>query len=458
MADFDRPISVAMLALGGQGGGVLTGWLVELAEANDHLVQSTYVAGVAQRTGATVYCVEMFPKSRARELGKEPIFTPYPIPGDVDLVIAGEMAETGRAILKGFVTPNLSTLIASSHRVYSIDEKSAPDDGIKDQAPIADIAAKSAKRFICFDMQALANQTGSVISSVMFGAIAASGALPFPREAFEQTIRDAGRAVDANLAGFAAGFEHALRDPAPTKEQAVDHAQPQGANGEALRDRIASDLPEAVRRIALHGALRCLEYQDVAYANEYLDVLGEVVRQDSPDRHYALSNEVARQLALQMCYEDIVRVADLKTRKARFERVRTHAMAAADQPVRVVEYFHPRFEEICDMLPEGLGKRLLDSAFMRKVLSPLFRRGRNVTTSNVSGFLLLHTLAKLRRFRRGSYRFARQREFIDSWLERVRRSADQGYDGGLTAARAVEAVRGYGDTYERGLARYRDAV
>ena len=458
MADFDRPISIAMLALGGQGGGVLTGWLVELAEANDYLVQSTYVAGVAQRTGATVYCVEMFPKSRALELSKEPIFTPYPIPGDVDLVIAGEMAETGRAILKGFVTPNLTTLVASSHRVYSIDEKSAPDDGIMDQSPIAEIAAKAAKKFICFDMQALANQTASVISSVMFGAIAASGALPLPRAAFEQTIRNSGRAVEANLAGFDAGFQQALSDPAPREDVTVEHAQPQGANGESLQRRVQRDLPDAVQRIALHGALRCLDYQDVDYANEYLDAVTEWVNRDHPEKHYALSTEVARQLALQMCYEDIVRVADLKTRRARFERIRAHAAAASDQPVRVVEYFHPRFEEVCDMLPKGLGQRIHESDGMRKALAPLFRRGRNVSTSSVSGFLLLHFLAKLRRFRRGTFRFARQREFIDGWLERVIGLTGQRYDDAVAAARAVEAVRGYGDTYERGLARYRDAV
>ena len=447
-----------MLALGGQGGGVLTGWLVELAEANDFLVQSTYVAGVAQRTGATVYCVEMFPKVRARELGKEPIFTPYPIPGDVDLVIAGEMAETGRAVLKGFVTPNLTTLIASSHRVYSIDEKSAPDDGIKDQAPIAAIAAKAAKRFICFDMQALANQTQSVISSVMFGAIAASGALPLPRAAFEQTIRNSGRAVEANLAGFAAGFQQALDNPESESERDVSYAQPEGANGEALKRRVQDELPESVQRIALHGALRCLDYQDASYAAEYLDAVKASVGRDSAEKGYELSSEVARQLALQMCYEDIVRVADLKTRKARFERVRAHAAAAEDQPMRVVEYFHPRFEEVCDMLPRRLGRRLHESPAMRKALSPLFRRGRNVATSSVTGFVLLHFLAKLRRFRRGTFRFERQREFIDSWLGRIETLTAQSYDEAVGVARAVEAVRGYGDTYDRGLARYQDAL
>ena len=147
MSNDNRPISIAMMALGGQGGGVVTGWLVETAEANGYIAQSTYVAGVAQRTGATVYCVELYPREQAEQDGQLPVFTPYPIPGDVDLVIAGEMAETGRAIEKGFVTPNVSTLIASSHRVYSMPEKEALGDGIMDM--VVDIMAERASTFGC---------------------------------------------------------------------------------------------------------------------------------------------------------------------------------------------------------------------------------------------------------------------------------------------------------------------
>ena len=62
----ERPLTIAILALGGQGGGVLTGWLVETAKANGYIAQSTFVAGVAQRTGATVYCVEMFRNNERR--------------------------------------------------------------------------------------------------------------------------------------------------------------------------------------------------------------------------------------------------------------------------------------------------------------------------------------------------------------------------------------------------------
>ena len=58
-----RPITIAIVALGGEGGGVLADWIVDLAEHGGYLAQATSVPGVAQRTGATIYYVELFPKS-----------------------------------------------------------------------------------------------------------------------------------------------------------------------------------------------------------------------------------------------------------------------------------------------------------------------------------------------------------------------------------------------------------
>jgi len=445
------------MAVGGQGGGVLTKWLVDTAEANGYIAQSTFVAGVAQRTGATVYCVEMFPKKRAEALGRDPVFTPYPVPGDVDLVVVGEMAETGRAIQKGFVTPNITTLIASSHRIYSVLEKEALGDGIMDQSPVARAAEQAAKRFICFDMAAAADGTGSVISSVLLGAIAGAGALPFDRAAFEATIRESGRAVEASLGGFAAGYDGAGREPTLVNTEPAA-AQPGGANGEALKARVESELPEQVRNMALHGALRALDYQDFKYAASYLDRVKEMSLVDTGSCEFALTTEVARQLALQMCYEDTLRVADLKTRSDRFVKIREEVAAAPDQPVHVVEYFHPRFEEVCDTMPALIGTLVLRSRMMQKMMSPLFRKGLNITTTNIGGYLLLHTLAKFRRWRRGTYRFKQQQELIYDWLDRVINAAVDDYDYALSIARCIEIVKGYGDTYQRGLTRYRAAI
>ena len=386
----ERPLSIAILAVGGPGGSVLTNWLVDIAEANGNIAQSTFVTGVAQRTGATVYCVEMFPRDRAEAIGREPVFTPYPVPGDVDLVVVGEMAETGRAIQKGFVTPHIMTLIASSHRIYSAHEKEAMGDGIFDQAPVARIAEKASKNFICFDM--------------------------------------------------------------------AEAAVPAGKNGEALKVRVEEELPEQVRNMALHGALRALDYQDPKYAAIYLDRVRDMSVIDAGSHDYELTTEVARQLALQMCYEDTIRVADLKTRGNCFVKIREQVAAAPDQPTHVVEYFHPRIEEICDTLSSPIGALILRSGTLQKMMSPFFSSGRNVKTTSISGFLLLYIFAKFRRIRRGTYRFKRQQEFIHDWLDRVINAAVDDYGYALEIARSIEMVKGYGDTYQRGLTRYRAAV
>ena len=83
-------IKLAILAVGGQGGGVLTGWIETVARANGYVCQATSVAGVAQRTGATVYYVEMAPAS-----ARPPIFSLAPAAGDVDIMISAELMEAG---------------------------------------------------------------------------------------------------------------------------------------------------------------------------------------------------------------------------------------------------------------------------------------------------------------------------------------------------------------------------
>ncbi|MEM7567682.1 MAG: 2-oxoacid:acceptor oxidoreductase family protein, partial [Pseudomonadota bacterium] len=196
-------VKLAILAVGGQGGGVVTNWVVALAEGQGWYAQATSVAGVAQRTGATIYYVEMVPDAGART----PVLSLSPASGDVDIVLAAELMEAGRAIQRGFVTPDRTTLVASSHRALAVGEKEVPGNGILDAAPILDAARQASQHFHTADLETLAVAHGSVISASLFGALAGSGALPFPREAFEETIRRSGKGVEASLRAFDAGFQ-----------------------------------------------------------------------------------------------------------------------------------------------------------------------------------------------------------------------------------------------------------
>src|SRR5206468_8381468 len=78
-----RPITVAVLAMGGQGGGVLVDWIVALAERRGWFAQSTSVPGVAQRTGATIYYIEMIAPD-ANKPDRHPVLSLMPAPGKVE--------------------------------------------------------------------------------------------------------------------------------------------------------------------------------------------------------------------------------------------------------------------------------------------------------------------------------------------------------------------------------------
>ena len=144
------------MAMGGQGGGVLVDWIVALAEKQGWLAQATSVPGVAQRTGATIYYVEII---EADGSGRRPVLSLMPVPGEVDIVIGAELMEAGRAMQRGLVSPDRTTLIASSHRAYAVSEKIVPGDGAGDPAKVYEAARAAAKQFIAFDMAAIAEET-----------------------------------------------------------------------------------------------------------------------------------------------------------------------------------------------------------------------------------------------------------------------------------------------------------
>ena len=214
-----RAITVAILAMGGEGGGVLADWLLEAAESSGFIGQSTSVPGVAQRTGATIYYLEFFPMAEAgASAGQEPVLALMPAPGDVDLVIASELMEAGRAIQRGLVTPERSTFVFSTHRVFAMTEKIAMGDGRVDAPALLEICRSAARRVVAADMQAVAEKTGAHLSAVLLGAVAGSGALPIPRAAFEDGDPSCGVGRGCEPCGLRCGFRCGGREGAEAGE------------------------------------------------------------------------------------------------------------------------------------------------------------------------------------------------------------------------------------------------
>src|SRR5690606_22257549 len=298
-----KPIKIAILAMGGEGGGVLADWIVDLGEQNGYIAQTTSVPGVAQRTGATIYYVELFPRAQAEQDGQQPVLALMPLPGDVDIVLASELMEAGRAVQRGLVTPDRTTLIASTSRVYSMTEKTAMGDGRVDSKQLLARVKGAAQHLVLFDMAEVAEQTGSVISAVLFGALCATGTLPFSREQFEATIERGGVGVKASLRAFDAAFQQASNPSAGATETPDPTTQPitipQTSNKRVagLLERIRVEFPAEAHYFLLEGVRRLVDYQDPAYAELYLDRMSRVrTWPDTTDRE--LLRETARHLTL----------------------------------------------------------------------------------------------------------------------------------------------------------------
>lgn len=456
----DKPLSLAILAMGGQGGGVLADWIVDLAERQGWMAQTTSVPGVAQRTGATIYYIEILPEKD----GHAPIFSLMPTPGDVDVVIAAELMEAGRSVLRGLVTPDRTVLIASTHRSFAVAEKQTPGDGIGNPEVVIDATDFASKRTIAFDMETLAVKNGSVISASMFGALAGSGALPFGKEAFEATIRASGKGIEPSLKAFNAAFDRAQnkpRDEVSAKPVKRLDPLPQSVGHpvlDKLVNRIRNDFPAEAQPLLFAGVKKLTDFQDPDYAGEYLDRLEQLLALDKASggeaRGFAFIVQAAKYVAVAMTYDDVIRVADLKVRQSRFERVRKEVGAKDDQIVYMTEYMHPRMEEVCGTLPMGLGLWIESRPKLFAWLDRRVNKGRRVQTGTLFWFLSLYMVSALRGRRRGTLRHMRENQHIDAWLKTATDLLPKNYDLAVEVLNARRLVKGYSDTHSRGLSKF----
>jgi len=459
-ASLERPLSIAILAMGGQGGGVLTDWIVEVAESQGWSAQSTSVPGVAQRTGATIYYIETLPPRN----GVAPVFSLMPTPGEVDVVIAAELMEAGRSVLRGLVTPDRTTLIASTHRAYAVVEKEKPGDGAGDPFTVTNALDFAARRVIAFNMEKLAIERGTVISAPMLGALAASSALPFDRTAYEAVVRKGARGANASLAAFADAFDRARagdRDSPRTGAAKRLDVPPEDAGHPELNrllGRLRAELPENASALAFAGLKRIVDFQDVAYGDEYVDRLASLAAVDASNggaaKGFAFTAEAAKRLAVAMAYDDVIRVADIKVRTSRFARLRDEAGAAPGQILYATEYLHPRAEEVCGMLPARLGAFIESNPTLFRSLDRLVNRGHRVAVGRIGGFLQLYLLSSLRGTRRMSLRHNRETEHCEAWLSRATEILPRNYDLAVEILRCRRLVKGYSDTYARGLSKF----
>lgn len=394
---------------------MLAGWIAQAARSRGLVVQATSTPGVSQRTGATTYYLEIADPAAPATLGL------VPTPGEVDVLVCAELLEAARMLERGFCTPERTTAVVSTHRAYTTAEKMSRDDGRYDPQRIVAAVEALSRRATLADLEAVRARHRTAISAALFGALAGSGALPLAREDCEAAIRDGDKGVAQSLAAFAEAF--ALAEATP--------AAPAG-----------SGVPDIERE----GAAQVAAYQGPAYAALYRARVARIAR--TPGCTGDIAREAARQLALWMCYDDVIRVASHKVRAERFARIRREASAAERDVVRVFDYFKPGVAEIADILPRRLGAWLV-----RRPRAP--GRGLVLQSTSLAGMLALRALAGLRALRPHSLRYAREQRGIDDWLAAIVRALDAGDPAGaLAIARLPQLRKGYGETHAAGEAAF----
>jgi indolepyruvate ferredoxin oxidoreductase, beta subunit len=458
------PISLLVCALGGEGGGVLTEWLVDTARHAGYAAQATSIPGVAQRTGATTYYIEVFPVPLKELGGRRPVFSLNPVPGALDAMVSSELLETARQVGNGMSSPDRTLVVTSSARTLTTQERMQLGDGRTDAAELLKLVQRFSRAHQVFDMAGIAKDAGTVVSAVMLGAIAGSGLFPFRREDYETVVQAGGKGAEASLRGFAQAFEVVAQGKVKSDYVAqvlapVQAAMPAGTlapQASPAQHNHAGAFPPTVGEMFGLGYARLLDYQGKDYAELYAQRLQSVLaaeREADPQgaQGFAITREMARWLALWMAFDDIVRVADLKSRASRWTRVQGEVKAGEEDLLKVYDHFKPGVPEFAALLPARLADRLLAWNRTRVV------RGRQpwalplkIGTHSVIGMLALRTLASLKWLRPHGSRFTMEQRMIGQWLQGVIAGVRRNWTLGHEIAQCGRLIKGYGSTNERG--------
>jgi indolepyruvate ferredoxin oxidoreductase beta subunit len=434
---------------------VLADWLVDVARHAGYPAQATSIPGVAQRTGATTYYLEIYPLPHSQLQGRLPVLGLNPLPGRLDALVSSELLETARQIGNGLASNDRTLVISASSRALTTAEKMTMGDGRRPEGPLLDVIAAHSLRHHVMDMDRLCQESGTLVSAVMLGAIAGSGLLPFSREHYEAVLAGPSKAAQASLRGFASAFDLVTRqrEQAQYVEQVMKPAAPVLAASAVLPDDVAAKFPAVLHPLMGLAHQRLVEYQGPAYARLYVQRLERLLDAESAsaDATHPVTAETTRWLALWMAFDDIIRVADLKSRASRWDRMTQEVKAKEGDVLKVYDHFKPGVPELAALLPQGLANRLLrwDRARVAKGQAP-WSMPLKVARHALWGMASLRLLASLRVLRPLGSRYQTEQALIEEWLGGIESATRLSPALGLELARCGQLIKGYGSTNERG--------
>ena len=290
--------------------------------------------------------------------GAQPVLALAPVPGELDVVIASELMEAGRALQRGLVTPDRTTFVASTHRVYSMAERTAMGDGRVDADKLLEGARAAAR---APGLRGLLRTRRARGRADLGRAVRRPGGRRAPcrfrASSSKKRSAVAVSAWKAACAAFAAGFDAAQARATRRRCDRATPARRLGPRLALLEPRIADQFPLDARETLRHG-------RDAPGR-----LPGRGLRRRVPRSPAAAARHAARccwrrrgTWRLWMTYEDAIRVADLKTRRTRFDRVGEEVRLRADPAAgRSTSSCIPASRRSPTSCPPGLGRWLLRS-------------------------------------------------------------------------------------------------
>jgi len=358
-----KPVTLLIAALGGEGGGVLTNWIVGAAESLGLPVQSTSIPRRPAH-GATTYYVEILPAPWSELGGRQPILSLVPGVGDIDVLVASELMEAGRAVAAGFVTPGQTLTIASTSRFYVMNEKIAMGDGRYDSGRLVQAIEQHSQARILFDMEEIARRNRR--HHQRRDARRHRGLRPpaDAPEAFESAIRTERQGGRGEPARFRAGLD-AARQSYLTLQADAARTEINRPKTRTRRRDLAGRSRARHRRPHVGRGARHRHGRRAAaggLSEHYLMRSSTSIasprspRRRARRRQRKTSARDRPHLAVRMSYEDVIRVAQAKIDPARFARIAAEVGAKPDEPLNITEFLKPGIDELCSILPPRAGQ------------------------------------------------------------------------------------------------------
>jgi hypothetical protein len=202
---------------------------------------------------------------------------------------------------------------------------------------------------------------------------------------------------------------------------------------------LPDDLPEAIAPDVSEGIRRLMEYQGAKYARLYVYRLRRFIGRAGVDA--AMLGEIARLMSMRMSYEDPIRIAQLKL-----------AEVGTDLPhlASTGNLRKFRLDELVGALPAVVAEPVLDMLeWAGWTHKPVLM---NFSSASRWGIRRLKIEAGLRRWRRFSVRYAKERVWVERWLHMIDRSLTKQPAAASEIVQTATMIQGYGDIYRQGLA------